>query len=147
MAKDTDIKNKIKAKLDTLQQAGTLGSVIVDDFKKGILERDYSHFPVAILQTSAIENEAATTHENLRTYIFEIVVLLKGEDVTDATTVEDLREAIIDVFDNDPTLGNTAEGAVAPSSSPVEPIPLQGGKSYIAVSIILRARALKSLTF
>ena len=147
MAKDTDIKNKIKEKLETLKQAGTLGYVVVDDFKKSILERDYPAFPAAILQTSAIESEATTNRDNLRTYIFEIVVLLKGEDVQDATSVEDLRETIIDAFDNDPTLGNTANGAVEPSSSPAEPIPLQGGKSYIAVSIQIRARALKTLSF
>lgn len=147
MAKDTDIKNKIKAKLDVLQQAGTLAEVIVDDFKRGILDRDYSAFPVAILQTSAIENETITNRDNFRTYIFEIVVLSKGEDVKDATTIEDLREAIIDKFDNDPTLTNTADGAVEPSSSPAEPIPLQGGKSYIVFSIFIRARAVKTLTF
>lgn len=147
MAKDTDIKNKIKAKLDVLQQAGTLAEVIVDDFKKGLLDRDYSAFPVAVLQTSAIESETITNRDNIRTYVFEIVVLSKGEDVKDATTVEDLREAIIDKFDNDPTLGNTADGAVEPSSSPAEPIPLQGGKSYIVFSILIRARAIKTLTF
>lgn len=147
MAKDTDIKKAIHAKLDVLKQAGTLGSTIIDDFKKGVLERDYASFPAAVLQTSSIDNETITNRQNIRLYTFEIVVVCKGEDVKEATDIEDLRETIIDAFDNDPTLGNVADGAVEPSSSPAEPVPLIGGKSYIIFSVFIRARAIKDLTF
>jgi hypothetical protein len=147
MAKETDIKNAIKDRLLSLERREIIRAVVVDDFRKGILERDYPAFPVAILQTAAIDNETMTNRENFRAYSFDIVVLVKGEDVTDATTVEDLRAAIMDDFDNDPTLGNVADGGVLPSSSPIEPVPLMGGKTFIAFTITIQARAIKSLTY
>lgn len=147
LLKESAIKEQIRLKLESLQRQEVLRAVIVEDFKKGILERDYQAFPVAILQTAGIQNETITNTQNFRTYSFEIVVLLKGEDVSDATTVEELRANIMDTFDSDPTLGNVCDGGVMPASSPIEPIPLMGGKSYIAFTITLDCRAIKDLTF
>lgn len=147
LLKESAIKEKIREKLESLKRQELLRQVIVEDFKKGILDRDYSAFPVAILQTAGIQNETITNSQNFRTYTFDIVVLLKGEDVNDATTVEELRAAIMDAFDSDPTLTTTCDGGVLPASSPIEPIPMIGGKSYIAFTLTLECRAIKDLTF
>jgi hypothetical protein len=147
LLKESQIKEKIRLILESLQRQEILASVIVEDFKKGILDRDYQAFPVAILQTAGIQNETITNSQNFRTYTFDIVVLLKGEDVQDATTVEELRAKIMDTFDSDPTLTTTCDGGVMPASSPIEPIPLMGGKSLIAFTLTLECRAIKDLTF
>jgi hypothetical protein len=144
--KEAQIKEAIRLKLEKLVRQEILSDSIVDDFKKGILDREYSKFPVAILQTASIQNDSFTNSQNMRIYTFEIVVLLKGDDVLDATSVEELRANIIDAFDNDVTLGQVCDGGMMPASSPIEPIPLQGGKSWITFVVTLECRAIKDIT-
>lgn len=145
------IKDNIKAVLEQLERDEVLKQVVVDDFKKGILSRDFAAFPVAILTTPTVDSRAETNVQNLRTYTFEILFLVNAEEVTDATEVEDLIENILNKFDNDVTLkGDTttgaADGGVEPSTTAPEPI-TSGSKNYIAFSVILRARAIRDLTF
>lgn len=143
----SDIKTKIKAKLDALVTATTLGEVFVDDFKAtSIFDRDYGAYPVAVLTSPSLENIAATNRDNLRKHIFQILVIMKGENVATAYDVENLMETIVNEFDNDPTLTGTADGGVEPSTSIPEPV-VSRGKSYIAFSITIRASAIKSLSF
>ena len=144
--KETEIKNKIKEVLEKLKRAEILRAVVVEDFKKGVLEREYPAFPVAIIQTASIDNEAITNTQNFRSYTFEIVVLLKGEDVQDATSVEELRAAMMDEFDNHVTFADAADGGILPSSSPIEAVAAVG-KSFIAFTISIQARAIRDLTF
>ncbi len=145
------IKTKIKANLDALVTAGTLGEVQVDDFRKSVFNRNIGAFPAAILTTPTVESTAETNRQNMRAYTFEVIVLSKLEDVTDAAQVEDLIEAILNQFDNDPTLkggGATgaADGGVEPSTSTPEAVSSEGA-SYVAFSVVLRARAIRELTF
>lgn len=147
LLKEAEIKEQIRLKLERLQREETLRHIYVDDFKKEILDRDYPAFPAAILQSAGIQNETITNSQNFRTYTFDIVVLLKGDDVNDATSIEELRAAIMDRFDSDPTLGNTCDGGVLPSSSPIGTVGMLGGKSLIAFTISLECRAIKDLTF
>lgn len=145
--KEAAIKEKIRLALEGLKRREILRAVIVEDFSKQIMERDYPAFPVAILQTASIENDAITNTQNFRIYTFDVVVLCKGEDVQNATTVEELRAAIMDEFDNQVTLGGVADGGVMPTSSPIEAVTLVGAKSYIAFTVSIQARAIKDLTF
>lgn len=142
----TDIKTKIKAKLDAL--VGTsLGEVFVDDFKQSsIFDRDYGAYPVAVVTSPSLENAAETNRDNLRRHIFNILIICKGEDISSAYDIENLMETILDAFDNDPTLTGTADGGVEPSISTPEPV-VSGDKSYIAFVVTVRAKAIKSLTF
>lgn len=142
----TAIKNRIKALLDELVTAATLGSVFVDDFKTNPFEKDIAKYPAAILTTAAVESEAVTNRDNMRAYIFEIVIINKGENVTSATQIETLMDAILDKFDNDPTLAGAADGAVEPSTSTPEAFST-GDKTYIVFSVFLRAKKIKALTF
>jgi hypothetical protein len=137
---ETTIKNAIKAKLESLVPA-TLGEVQVDDFKlSNIFDRDIAKYPAAILTSATIEAEALTNRDNIRTLTFEIVILEKGENVADATQIEDLREKIFNVFDDDPSLGGTATGGVEPVLSPVEII-TDRSRSFIVFSVIVKAKA------
>jgi len=145
------IKTNIKATLDELKREQVLREVQVDDFKKSIFNRNFAAYPAAILTTPTIESSAATNVQNMRVYTFEIPVIVKAEEVTGAGQIEDLIEAILNKFDNDPTLkgdGTTgsADGGVEPSTSSPEAV-TSGGNDYIAFSIILRCRAIRDLTF
>lgn len=141
-----DIKNQIKTLLDELKTAGTLGEVQVDDFKTNIFDRDIATYPVAILTTPSVEAGYLTNRENERTHNFEIVVITKGENVASATDVEALIETILDKFDNQPTLNGKAT-EVVPSTSVPEAITLPGGNSFIVFSVLIKAKAIKLLTF
>ncbi|MDQ3158806.1 MAG: hypothetical protein M3P98_01555 [bacterium] len=140
------IKNKIKDKLDALKVAGTLGLVIMDDLKVGILDRDFSAFPVAVIQPASIEGTYFTNRQNSRKHNVQIVVIQKVENITGSSDIETLAETLIDAFDNDPTLGDTASGGVEPSSTVPEAVTSKG-KSMIAFSILIKAKAIKDLTF
>lgn len=143
-AKSSAIKAEIKAKLLELKNAGTLGDVVVDDFKKGVFDRDYSSYPTAVLMTPSISGEVFTNVQNLRTYAYEIIVISKGEDIKEQDEIEELAETLMDVFDNMPSMEGVADGGLEPSTSPAEAIPSRSG-TYIVFSVILKAKAVKDL--
>jgi len=147
MAAFKNVKTKIKEKLDALKTAGTLGAVVVDDFRLDPLGlmKDLPAYPAAILGPGSTESVAETNRENLRTHVFEIVVVLKGENVTGPYVVEDLAEAILDAFDNDVTLGSVAVGGVDPATSPVEAISTPE-QTFIVFSVTIRAKVLFTQT-
>lgn len=145
------IKNRIKYTLESLAREGILAEVQVDDLKTSIFDREFAHYPVAILTTPAITNEAITNVQNFRTYDFEIMVLQKADNVKDPTEIEDLIENILNRFDNDPTLKGdqatgAADGAVDPAASAPAAV-VSRGKTYIGFSITIRAKAVRDLTF
>lgn len=142
----SSVKSKIKDKLDALKTAGTLGQVIVDDLKVDPFTKDIGAYPVAILGTGSIANEYLTNRENLRVMTYEILVIQKAENISAVDNIEELMEAIINSFDNDPTLGGVADGAVDPSTS--EPAAIGASdQTFIVFTINIRAKATKELTF
>ena len=147
LLKEAQIKEQIRLKLERLQREEVLRHVYVDDYKKEILDRDYPAFPTAILRSAGFQNEAFVNTGNMRTYSFDIVVLLKGDDVNDATSIEELRATITDRFDSDPTLGDTCEGGASPISSEIGTVGSIGGKSLIAFTLTIEGKATKDLTF
>ena len=144
-----DVKTAIKTKLNELTTStptAILAEVQEDDLKIGLLERDIVAYPCAILTTPSIESGAETNRDNTRIYTFEIVVVQKQENITSATDIETLAEAILDKFDNDPTLGGKADAGLEPAiSSPQAAI--ARGKGVIFFSVILRAKKVITLTF
>jgi hypothetical protein len=141
MAADTNIKNKIKDLLTELKVAGTLGEVQIDDFKRSILfDRDISAFPVAIISPAAVDSNTETNRDNMRTYEFSILIAQKGENITSDTQIEDLREAILNKFDDNPTLLGNASGGMSPSASRPEPI-TSADKTYIGFVVTVKAKA------
>lgn len=145
MSTAADIKTQIKTYLDDLVTAGTLAAAISDDFKRGIFDRDFTAYPVAILQTAAIECSIKTGVHDERNYEFEIIVVSKGDDVASVTQVEDLQEAMLDKFAAAPTLNNTCQKSI-PSSSAPQPF-MSRGSNYIVFKFVIQAQKLKLLTF
>lgn len=144
MAHVTDIKNQISTYLGDLVTAGTLGEKIVDDYKVGILQRDFSAYPVAILTTPSIDSMIESSNGNMRTYTFEILVISLGENITSSADIETLQEAVLDKFDANPTLNNTAHRSEANVSVPAA-LASAGGKTFVAFSVTLKAEKIKEL--
>lgn len=143
----TNIKLKIKAMLDALVTDETLRFVLIDDMRKSAaLDTDIPKFPAAILSSPSTDSGYSTNRENMRTYTFTVVIIQKGENIESSEDIEELSEAVLDAFDNDPTLGGLADGGMEPSSSTPEAMTTQD-KSFIVFSITLKVHASKLLTF
>ena len=141
-----DIKNKIKAKLDTLVVAGTLKEIQMDDFKVGIFDREFASFPVAILTSPSVIGEVFMNTMNERTHTFNIVIIQKAENITTANDIENLMETIMNAFDNDPLLDGKSDAGMLPAVSSPEPV-VSGSKSYVVFVVTMKAKAIKDLTF
>ena len=142
----TTIKNAIKSKLEQLQQEGTIGTVVVDDFQSdgfGIL-KNVGVYPAALVAAGGLEGAYDTNSDNMRTYTFEILIIEKGENVSSPDQVETLMEAIVDAFDNDYTLGGAANGGVEPSGSAAQAVSTPEG-SFVIFSIGIRAKGIAAL--
>ena len=122
-----DIKTRIKAILDALVTSTVLGSVLMDDFRDDVLNRDIPAFPCAILTSPSIESPIAETNQ--------------GENVTGTNDIEDLMEVLVNAFDNDPTLSGKANGGVEPAVSPTVSI-TSGDRTYILFVITIKPKAL-----
>lgn len=141
-----NIKTEIKKLLNELKRTEVLREVIVHDHKKDIWAHDIPGYPTAILTTPTIDNDYLTNRDNIRLYTFEIVIVHNKDELSGEDALEDLMDTIVDKFDNNPTLNGKADGAVEPSTSPVGQVDVLG-KSYTVFSVIIRAKATKSLTF
>ena len=139
------IKTKIIEHLNTLQTAGTLGQVIVE--RRGaenMFDRNLVKYPAAILLPGTAEGSVESNQDNLYLYAFDIAVVMKSDNVTSDTAVEDLLEAILQEFNEDYTLGGAAIGAVDPTSSAPAAVE-SSGKTYTVFVVTLKAKTL--LTF
>ena len=141
-----DIKTKIKERLDQLVADNILGEVQVDNAAADVFERDIGKWPCAILTTPSTQSDYFQNTQNTRTHTFEIIVVQKQENVNEQDDIENLIEAILDKFDQLPSLKGAADGGVEPSSSPVEIIPAKGG-TFVAFAVTLRCSVIKDLIF
>src|SRR5690348_12011017 len=114
------MKTAILADLQTLVNAGTLNCIVATNYTKmNPLDWDYPGFPAAIVwpptvRKSDFEDQAT----NAREYEWTISVVDKSENVQGAFKsgnthyLEDLIDAVLNVFDLDCTLQGSAVGAV-----------------------------------
>lgn len=72
--------------------------------------------------------------------------MLKGENITSGNDAENVRQAVMDLFDNDPTLGGLSNGGVDPISSPIGAFSHEK-KSYVGFYILVKPKAHVTLTF
>lgn len=142
----SSIKNAILSNLDALVTAGVLAGATITDIRKDPLASDIPNYPHAFLMPPSIESEALDNRTNIRTYTYDIMVVWNAIDIEDAVTIEDDIEAILSVFDNDPTLGGTAMGGVLPVSSAPQPIQ-HAGKDLIVAAVQVQAKQHVGLTF
>lgn len=140
------IKNNIKTNLDELVTSGVLGSAIITDIKRDPLAADFPIFPCAILMPPALESAVLDNRSVLRTYIFDIMIIVNAENLASTTELEEMIEDVVDKFDNDPTLGGAARGGVLPVTSSPQPFQ-HNGKDLIMVVIQIQAKADITLTF
>lgn len=142
----TTIKQAIKANLDVLVESEVLAGASSSDFRKDPLAADTPGYPYAFLMPPSIESEADDNRTNIRIYTYDIMVLWDAENIEAAETVEADIEAILDVFDNDPTLSGTAMAGVLPVSSAPQPFQ-HSSKSLIMAIVQIQAKQFVSLTF
>lgn len=108
----TTIKTAIKNKLNSLIGTGAGKLKNVYDFHTG----EFNGYPVATFEPSDVESDYETTEENIRKYIFRIVV---HQEITKAgldgsiDILADVVDAIIDAFDQDYTLGGVVDWLAA----------------------------------
>ena len=140
------VKGAVKTRLDALVIGGTLAGATITDIKKDPLSSEFGAYPHAFLMPPAIESSALDNRTNLRTYNFSIMVLYNAENISGTTDLETSIEAILNAFDNDPTLSGSGMGGMEPVSSAPEPFQ-HGGKDLIMVIIELKARDIISLSF
>lgn len=140
------IKQAIKTNLDALVTDEVLGGATITDLKKNPLAADIPSFPHAFLMPPSIESEALDNRTNIRTYIYDIMLIWNAQNIEDATTVESAIEAVLAKFDNDPTLSGTAMAGVLPVS--MAPQPFQhAGRDLIMATVQIQAKQSVSLTF
>lgn len=140
-----NIKTQIKTILDTLVP-GTLAAVEQTDVRKDPLDGDIIGFPHAFIYPPSLETaEWIDNKTSRREYIFAIMILMKAENITSASDVEDLMETVMNALENEITLNGTAQAGISPSTSRPEAYK-HGDKTYIVFDIIIRARALNTIS-
>lgn len=145
MKKSSEIKQKIKEVLTSLQRQEILKDVQIRDISESIFDLDLNSYPAAILTPPSITSEIYTNLDNLRSYNFEILVVCRTESITEENTIEELMETIIDTFDNLPSLSGIAEGGLEPATSPTESVTARG-KTWTVFRVILKAKACARIT-
>ena len=145
MQKSSEIKLKIKEVLQSLQRAEILKEVLVRDITESVFDLDMALYPCAILTPPSITSEIYTNVDNVRTYNFEIMVVLRTDSITEETQVEELMETIINTFDDLPSLNGIAEGGLEPATSPTEAITARG-KAWTIFRVILKAKSCATIS-
>lgn len=145
-----DIKNKIRDKLQELVDTdpAKLKTVIVLNPMDAAQNLNIPLYPAAILSTPSTKASTRMTNvENERVHTFDIVVLVKKENISKespGTYFEDLIEAILNKFDDNEYLGGLAL-AIEPSTSQPEPV-ASADKALIAFVVALDVRLVRLKT-
>jgi len=142
----TTIKNQVKAKLDTLVTDGVIANAVQSDIKLDPLNMDVGNFPVGVVMPPAVESEVLDNVTITRTYIYDLIFVFNAEDLDTTNELETKMEAILNAFDNDPTLGGAANAGVLPIASAPEPFQHNGNDRILFV-VNLRAAETVLLTF
>jgi len=140
------IKDAIKTQLDALVTAGKLAGCEQTDMRVDPLGGEIPLTPYAYIMPPSTESESVDNRTLLRKYRFDIMVVVKGENVNTNTYLEELIENLLNQFDNVPTLNGAADGAVEPVTSTPEPLTHKNG-SLVVFFITLIAHKTKTLTF
>ena len=140
------IKDEIKTQLDQLVTAGTIQGCAEMDMRKDPLMGDIPNTPYAYIMPPSTESQTVDNRTLLRSYTFDIMFVVKGENVNTATYIEDLLEAVLNKFDNNPTLSGVADGGVWPATSTPQPLQHKNG-SMIVFFVSLKIDKTQTLTY
>ena len=141
-----EIKDKIKAVCIELKDANVIAGVASIQMTKDPLDAEIPTTPYAYIMPPSTESVVVDNRTLLRTYTFDILVVVKGENINTETYIEDLIEAILNKFDNLPTLEGEADGGVEPASSAPLPLTHKNG-NLVIFSIRLKVNKTLSLTY
>lgn len=140
------IKQAIATQLQALVTANKIAGYSTTDLRYDPLNGDLPTTPYAWLMPPSTTSVAVDNRTLLRTYQFDIMVIVKGENVNSSTQIEELIETFLNNFDNVPTLIGAADGAVEPANS--TPVPLQHKNGDILVFFVsLKVNRTETLTF
>ena len=85
------IKQNIVTHLNALQTASTLGQVIVEQAgASNMFDRDLITYPAAILLPGTAAGNVETNQDNLYLYAFDIVVVMKSDNIVSQTAIEEI---------------------------------------------------------
>ena len=141
MSKIGNIKTQIKTILETLVP-DHLAAVEMADVRKNPLDGDIIGYPHAFIYPPSLEtSEWYDNKTSRREYVFAIMFIMKAENITSASEVEDLMEVIMNTLENEVTLNGTADAGILPSTSRPEAYS-HGDKTYMVFDIIIRAKAI-----
>lgn len=144
MSQTGDIKTKIKDLLLELVDSNNLAEVIVLNKPMGILNINPEKTPAAILANNSFSGERATNRDNEITHTFEILVMVKSDNIDTDTYLEDLSETLRKKFANNESLGGNCL-AVEPSTTPYGV--LSEANYEMAVFLLsLKVRVIETLT-
>ena len=146
MSNTQTIKTAIGTRLQALVTAGTIRGFASTDLRKDPLMGDIPNTPYAYIMPPSTESVAVDNRTLLRTYRFDIMVVVKGENVVNDHQIEDLIEAMLNEFDNKPTLLGAADGAVEPASTTPEPLQHKNG-DMLVFFITLKVNRTETLTY
>lgn len=146
MSNIKNIKDQIKTQLDALVTAGTLGAAETMDIRKDPLDGEIPKFPAAFVMPPSMTSRVEDNRTLMRTYTFAIMVVENAENLSSTTQIEELMEAIVNRFDNLPTLAGTADGAVEPATSAPEPLQ-RNSKDYVVFFVSLAVNKTETLTY
>lgn len=142
----SNLRTQIKSILDQLVTDEVLASVHNRSFKHHPLaDPEITRFPAAVIQPPSFESEVLDTASNQRTYTFDIVILMKGDDISSVDDVETLAETIANAFDDKFTLNGVAEGSVEPAVSPTE-VQEYNSKQYVLFVVTIKPRTCYTIT-
>lgn len=140
------MKQAIIADLQTLVNAGTLGAVISNDYSKiNPLDQNIAETPVAIVLPPLVSTSAyEDVGHNLREYTWYILIADLPEHVNGGGDgyLEELMDAVLEVFDLDCTLQGTAVGAVMPAVQEPPGIISGNNITYATFYVTFKAKAL-----
>src|ERR1700733_3708561 len=141
-----NIKQAIVNDLQSLISAGTLGSVVADDFTKlNPLDRTWGKFPAALVIPPTVgQSQYEDVATNLREYTWYVMVVTTPDNLpkNDPTYLEGLMDAVLQVFDNDVTLQGMAVGGVNPAIlDPPGPVS-SNNVTFVTMYITIKAKAL-----
>lgn len=141
-----DIKTKIKAVCTELKDANIIAGVASIQMTKDPLDGEIPTTPYAYIMPPATESAVVDNRTLLRSYTFDILVVVKGENINTETYIEDLIENILNKFDNLPTLAGNADGGLEPASSAPLPLTHKNG-NLVIFSIRLKVNRTVDLTY
>jgi hypothetical protein len=140
------MKAAIIADLQILVNTGILGAIISNDYSKiNPLDQDIpgAQTPVAIVLPPLVSTSAYNdTATNLREYTWYIMIADLPEHVNAGGDgyLENLMDAVLNVFDLDCTLNGTAIGAVMPAVQEPPGIISGNNVSYATFYVTFKAR-------